>query len=322
LDGAESLLEVMISRKICTEPCEAYREGHLCVDGLLSEELFFVCCGEILKLFSPVYCSSAATTLLLPRFIGTKLFLDDALLLLLSAATLPTMHPERRDINGVMQRLNATYDELVLGLQHERDEQQREMRRAWDEIEAERAALRRERKQLDDEKARMYMMPAAHPAASPSTYGAASAQRSAAASQRQPQYQPQRSGSTRSATHHDASSLSRASDTADAVGSPFWVTMWRGTHRDGEPHRVHAARCRSLQQLIDRAAKETVCQPAPTVIYTPDGRPITDLSAVRPDGDYLIHPAGFQYHEETVPTRLLEKIVLQATTPAAANSRF
>lgn len=97
------------------------------------------------------------------------------------------------------------------------------------------------------------------------------------------------------------------------LDAPMWITVWPGLHRNGNPHRILVNKgYRLLQPVIEKAAKETTCQPTPNVLYTPDGKPIAQLHQLVHGSDYLILPSGCRYNEETVPTLLLQKLVKSA----------
>ncbi|KAG5470551.1 hypothetical protein LSCM1_01795 [Leishmania martiniquensis] len=91
----------------------------------------------------------------------------------------------------------------------------------------------------------------------------------------------------------------------------FWVNVWPclgGTvaSRARRPTRVLVqGRCRYFEDVLEKAAKLTGCQPAPHCFYTPDGCLVRDLEDLIAEHHYLLFPSGGFYRKETVPTALL-----------------
>ncbi len=91
--------------------------------------------------------------------------------------------------------------------------------------------------------------------------------------------------------------------------SPCWITVWLGTHRAGQPRRILLPRHFTWTDVMTRCADELQAIPAPSLLYTPDGRTVSSLDDITPGVDYLILPQGARYREDSVPTLLLEKII-------------
>jgi len=106
------------------------------------------------------------------------------------------------------------------------------------------------------------------------------------------------------------------------VEGPFWITVWPGLERHGHPTRVLLQSYRTMQQVIEKACKETKTQPQPNVLYTPDGRTVANLADVRPGLDYLVIPSGTMYREDSVPTALLKKLVTEGEAISDAVSQI
>ena len=91
------------------------------------------------------------------------------------------------------------------------------------------------------------------------------------------------------------------------IENTFWVTVWQGFHRDGRSARVIVHHYyRHISHVIEKAARDLCCMPAPSILYTPDGKTIADLKQLKPGNHYLIFPSGCLYRESAVPTLLLE----------------
>eukprot|EP00759_Apiculatamorpha_spiralis_P059232 PhF_6_TR9753/c0_g1_i1/m.15028 len=106
------------------------------------------------------------------------------------------------------------------------------------------------------------------------------------------------------------------------VEGPFWITVWPGLERHGQPTRILLQHCRSMHQLIEKACKDTRVQPQPNALFTPDGRAVSNLSDVRPGLDYLVIPSGTNYREDCVPTALLQKLVMEGEAISEAVSQI
>jgi hypothetical protein len=277
------------------------------------------------------------------------------------------------DVPPCFDRLNDSYDDLVIALKREKEAQDAEVRAAWAEIEQARQEIRAEWRRVDAEKARLF--PSSGAAALPYTGGrtldgggrgahchpphheanneeddnegggsshrhyeqpsfapsASATPSSSAAAQRQ-QHPASTSPLKRATTsphqrrhyahtYDDRVNLSDAE--AGVVRSPshlntsgggggnngMIVFVWNGIQRAGEPKRLALLPFRSMQQLLERAAQETMAMPAGELV-APDGRRIQSIAELRDRGDYLVMPSGCAYREEAVPTALLRKLVM------------
>ncbi|KAG5470130.1 hypothetical protein LSCM4_02824 [Leishmania orientalis] len=91
----------------------------------------------------------------------------------------------------------------------------------------------------------------------------------------------------------------------------FWINVWPclgGTvaSRARRPTRVLVqGRCRYFEDVLEKAAKLTNCQPAPHCFYTPDGCLIRYLEDLIAEHHYLLFSSGGLYRRESVPTALL-----------------
>ncbi|KAH9578841.1 hypothetical protein LSM04_005970 [Trypanosoma melophagium] len=97
----------------------------------------------------------------------------------------------------------------------------------------------------------------------------------------------------------------------------FWINVWPcfGTFASSvsKPTRVVVSGSyRYMEQLTEKAGIATGCQPAPSVLYEPDGRPIRSLAQLVPEQHYLLFPSGGFYRREALPHALLEELVRAA----------
>lgn len=220
---------------------------------------------------------------------------------------------------ALIQRLNDTYDELALAMRREHEEQQREIRSAWAEIERERALLREERRKIDAEKARLFFGTTRETEAtidasrvagttvgpSPNLSGITAASTAVSASTAP----PRRGYQADTFTSAYAQQPPRHAPPPAPEPAPVWITVWPGVHRHSQGKRLFTHQYRTLQQLLERAAHELNCQPVGPLLYTPDGRSVSDLADVKPEHDYIVLPSGCKYREDSVPTALLQKLV-------------
>lgn len=102
--------------------------------------------------------------------------------------------------------------------------------------------------------------------------------------------------------HHDEHSI-----------KSFWITVWPGFYRSGQPKRICVnPRTTYFQTVLERAASATRCTPAPTILFTPDGKSVYDLDGLVANGHYLIAPSAVKYHVDMVPNALLRELVRAA----------
>ncbi|KAG5470965.1 hypothetical protein CUR178_02271 [Leishmania enriettii] len=91
----------------------------------------------------------------------------------------------------------------------------------------------------------------------------------------------------------------------------FWINVWPclgGTvaSRARRPTRVLVqGRCRYFEDVLEKAAKLTNCQPAPHCFYTPEGCLVRFLEDLIAERHYLLFSSGGLYRRESVPTALL-----------------
>ena len=232
-------------------------------------------------------------------------------------------------------RSEAAFQRAMDEWRSERDAQAEQIRSAWAAINEEKARVAQMRRDVEAERAQLNRVRGNN--AAPSSSGAplpaalrpfvreAHGEGEAAPSSR---WSPVRSplASDTAATQRPrpvirspvASSpfISHAANqsSGDGFNGPFWIVAWLGTSRYSQPARVLMPRCSHLRDLIAAAASEVGCSPPPNILYTPDGRTVTDLSEVQPFRDYLLIPHGNLYREECVPTMLLEKIITVSST--------
>ncbi|KAG5495454.1 hypothetical protein GH5_03115 [Leishmania sp. Ghana 2012 LV757] len=104
---------------------------------------------------------------------------------------------------------------------------------------------------------------------------------------------------------------SRQRSSGSKLPCSFWINVWPclgGTvaSRARRPTRVLVqGRCRYFEDVLEKAAKLTNCQPAPHCFYTPDGCLIRDLEDLIAEHHYLLFSSGGLYRRESVPTALL-----------------
>lgn len=105
---------------------------------------------------------------------------------------------------------------------------------------------------------------------------------------------------------------------ASLMPDAFWITVWPGFHRFARSSRVlvHSHDV-YLQTVIERAAKQCECQPAPQLLFTPRGKPIRDVAQLVRNGHYLVYPSGSKYKETTIPTLLLLQLAEEGRTALA-----
>ncbi|KPA84694.1 hypothetical protein ABB37_01200 [Leptomonas pyrrhocoris] len=94
------------------------------------------------------------------------------------------------------------------------------------------------------------------------------------------------------------------------VTPSFWIHVWpcfgNAMRSIGRPTRVLVRGCyRFFEDVVERAAAQTQCQPACPSLYTPDGCPVWELEKLRAERHYLLFPSGGFYRKRAVPTALL-----------------
>ncbi|KPI90812.1 hypothetical protein ABL78_0045 [Leptomonas seymouri] len=90
----------------------------------------------------------------------------------------------------------------------------------------------------------------------------------------------------------------------------FWIHVWPCFGSTVcctlRPTRVLVRGCyRFFEDVVERAAAQTKCQPACPSLYTPEGRPVWGLEELRAEQHYLLFPSGGYYRKQAVPTALL-----------------
>jgi hypothetical protein len=94
------------------------------------------------------------------------------------------------------------------------------------------------------------------------------------------------------------------------VTPSFWINVWpcfgNAVCRTLRPTRVLVRGCyRFFEDVVERAAAQTRCQPACPALYTPDGCPVRELDMLVAEQHYLLFPCGGFYRRHAVPTALL-----------------
>ncbi|ORC88331.1 uncharacterized protein TM35_000172030 [Trypanosoma theileri] len=97
----------------------------------------------------------------------------------------------------------------------------------------------------------------------------------------------------------------------------FWINIWPcfGTFASSvcKPTRIVVnGSYRFMEQLTEKAGVMTGCQPAPSVLYEPDGKSIRSLAQLVPEQHYLLFPSGGFYRREALPHALLQELVREA----------
>lgn len=98
----------------------------------------------------------------------------------------------------------------------------------------------------------------------------------------------------------------------------MWIHLWPcfGTHSSSltkAPERVFVrARFRYIADVTEKVAKDLGCQPAPTMLYEPQGKEIKSLQDLVPEAHYLLFPSGGFYRRDAVPASLLTILVENA----------
>lgn len=229
-------------------------------------------------------------------------------------------------------------------IRSERDEQTRAIQRAWEHLEMERAALQRERTAFEAEKRAFQMsmeralgvfptvpIAGAKPAASATSASELLGYRPTSTREDHGNHGSVPLSLMKSSEHSSAvtpnplktslAKQSRAGANALSGGHAFWINVWSGIERNGAMKRLLVPQgAATMQYVLERAARETLCQPAPNVLYTPDGRIVSKLEDIVPGRDYLVLPTGTRYREDTVPTALLEKLVNEPSGGAMATA--
>ncbi|RNF05223.1 hypothetical protein TraAM80_04697 [Trypanosoma rangeli] len=106
----------------------------------------------------------------------------------------------------------------------------------------------------------------------------------------------------------------------------FWINVWPcfGTFTSFlcKPTRilVHSS-YRYMEQLTEKAGMLMNCQPAPSVLFEPDGRSLRSLAQLLPEQHYLFFPSGGLYRKEAVPAALLVELVRTAKLTLQQHSR-
>lgn len=94
----------------------------------------------------------------------------------------------------------------------------------------------------------------------------------------------------------------------------FWISIWPcfGTHSTYSAKSYRAfvrSGFRHIVDITEPVAKALGCQPAPTMLFEPQGREVKSLQHLTSEGHYLLFPSGGFYRREAVPTALLKHLV-------------
>lgn len=94
------------------------------------------------------------------------------------------------------------------------------------------------------------------------------------------------------------------------VTPSFWIHIWpcfgNAVCFTSRPTRVLVRGCyRYFEDVVERAAAQTNCQPACPFLYTPEGCPVRELERLVAEQHYLLFPSGGFYRKQAVPTALL-----------------